>query len=97
MATGTEHVTFVQCDNQSCRRRRYISNSGVAPGLYGTVTRVKGSGTEAFGERVDFYSCSQAPGHIGKAALGALEEPDNVRGISPEEFAVNDDTPHDQG
>lgn len=82
MATGTEQVAFVQCDNTSCKRKKYVASNGVAPGIYGSVTRVTASGPDQdLQERVEFYSCSLAPGHIGKAILGALEEPDSVQPV----------------
>lgn len=85
MPRGTEQLTYIECDNKSCKKRHYTSGDEVAPGFYGTVTRADGGGEE----QATFYSCSPAPGHIGKAILGALAAP---VGSPPE-----GDTLHDQG
>lgn len=35
MARGTEQLMFVQCDNQSCKKKHYTRGDETAPGFYG--------------------------------------------------------------
>lgn len=66
MAISTEEVKVAVCNY--CRKREY-SEDGTFKGVSGTATLVR----DGVSRTVEFYSCSSAPSHLGRAASSAIE------------------------
>ena len=69
MAIGTQKITVAECN--ACGRQEFSENPQfVGKGLRGTA-KVEQDG---YGFEVSWYSCSLAPGHIGRAVASAVKD-----------------------
>jgi hypothetical protein len=66
VAISSEKVEVATCNN--CGKREY-SASGEFEGVSGTAN----VGRSDYGFKVSWYSCSTAPGHLGKAIRAAID------------------------
>ena len=73
MAIATEKVEVAECN--ACGRREYSEN-GTFKGLAGSVKAEQ----NGFGFTVEWYSCSTAPGHIGRAVASAVNDGPQAQG-----------------
>lgn len=82
MAISTEEVRVAVCNY--CHKREY-SEDGTFRGVSGAATLVR----DGIIRTVEFYSCSPAPSHLGRAAASAIEawQPLPTNGAAPTEEA----------
>jgi hypothetical protein len=74
MAIQEEKVTVATCNG--CGKKRYAENGTPIVGISGTTRHVilhEEDGKPLVRE-TDYFSCSLAPGHVGKAIRNALDE-----------------------